>query len=208
MRIPLSWLRDFVDVPWSAQGARRAPDDVGLRARGARDRRAAVLGRGRRGDRRSRRSIRRPRSCRCARCAPASGELLQIVCGAANARAGLKTALATVGAKLPGDKAITAREAARRRIRRHVVLRRRSSGSPTTSEGIVELPADAPVGTDLRAYLQLDDEILELNVTPNRGDAMSVLGIAREVAALDARGACADAAARAVSRTPRRTPFR
>ena len=52
------------------------------------------------------------------------------------------------------------------------------------SEGILELPADAPVGTDLRAYLQLDDEILELNVTPNRGDAMSVLGIAREVAAL------------------------
>ena len=55
-------------------------------------------------------------------------------------------------------------------------------------EGILELPADAPVGTDLRDYLQLDDDILELNVTPNRGDAMSVLGIAREVAALDADG--------------------
>ena len=57
-------------------------------------------------------------------------------------------------------------------------------GLADTSEGIVELPADAPVGTDLRAYMQLDDEILELNVTPNRGDAMSVLGIAREVGVL------------------------
>ena len=60
-------------------------------------------------------------------------------------------------------------------------------GLADTSEGIVELPADAPVGTDLRAYMQLDDDILELNVTPNRGDAMSVLGIAREVAALHTR---------------------
>jgi phenylalanyl-tRNA synthetase beta chain len=58
-------------------------------------------------------------------------------------------------------------------------------GLAETSDGIVELAADAPVGTDLRAYMQLDDEILELNVTPNRGDAMSVLGIAREVAALE-----------------------
>ena len=60
-------------------------------------------------------------------------------------------------------------------------------GLADTSEGIVELPADAPVGTDLRAYMQLDDEILELNVTPNRGDAMSVLGIAREVGVLARR---------------------
>jgi hypothetical protein len=61
-------------------------------------------------------------------------------------------------------------------------------GLADTSEGIVELPADAPVGTDLRAYMQLDDEIVELNVTPNRGDAMSVLGIAREVVALSKKG--------------------
>src|SRR5690349_16725146 len=113
----------------------------------------------------------------------AGGELVQIVCGAANARAGLKTALATVGAKLPGDKDITA--AKLRGVESFGMLcSAKELGLADTSEGIVELPADAPVGTDLRAYMQLDDEVLELNVTPNRGDAMSVLGIAREVAAL------------------------
>ncbi len=113
----------------------------------------------------------------------AGGELLQIVCGAANARAGLKTALATVGAKLPGDKAITA--AKLRGVESFGMLcSAKELGLADTSEGIVELPADAPVGQDLRAYMQLDDDVLELNVTPNRGDAMSVLGIAREVAAL------------------------
>ena len=60
----------------------------------------------------------------------------------------------------------------------------RELGLAETSDGIIELPADAPLGADLRAYLALDDAILEVNVTPNRGDAMSVLGIAREVAAL------------------------
>jgi phenylalanyl-tRNA synthetase beta chain len=110
-------------------------------------------------------------------------ELLQIVCGAANARAGLKTALAIVGAKLPGDKAILAAKL-RGVDSAGMLCSAKELGLADSSEGILELPADAPVGQDLRAYLSLDDEILELNVTPNRGDAMSVLGIAREVAAL------------------------
>jgi phenylalanyl-tRNA synthetase beta chain len=110
-------------------------------------------------------------------------ELLQIVCGAANARAGLKTALAIVGAKLPGDKAILAAKL-RGVDSAGMLCSAKELGLADSSEGILELPADAPVGQDLRAYLSLDDEILVLNVTPNRGDAMSVLGIAREVAAL------------------------
>ena len=92
--------------------------------------------------------------CKVARRA---GELLQIVCGAANARAGLKTALATVGAKLPGDKAITA--AKLRGVESVGMLcSAKELGLADGSEGIIELPADAPVGTDLRAYLQLDDD--------------------------------------------------
>jgi phenylalanyl-tRNA synthetase beta chain len=111
------------------------------------------------------------------------GELLQIVCGAPNARAGLKTALATVGAKLPGDKNITA--AKLRGVESAGMLcSSKELGLTDGSDGIIELPVDAPVGEDLRAYMQLDDDVLELNVTPNRGDAMSILGIAREVAAL------------------------
>lgn len=111
------------------------------------------------------------------------GAPLQIVCGARNARAGLKCALAVVGASLPGDLRIKA--AKLRGVESSGMLcSARELGLAETSEGILELPPDAPVGRDLREWLGLDDAILELNVTPNRGDAMSMLGVAREVAAI------------------------
>ena len=113
-----------------------------------------------------------------------SGEgALQIVCGAANARVGLKTALATVGAQLPGGLNIKA--AKLRGIESAGMLcSAKELGLADTSEGILELPVDAPLGQPLREYMGLDDVVLELAVTPNRGDAMSTRGIAREVAAL------------------------
>ncbi len=108
---------------------------------------------------------------------------LQIVCGAANARVGLRTALATVGANLPGDLKIKA--AKLRGVESAGMLcSAKELGLADTSEGIVEFPADAPLGSTVREFLSLDDEVLELSITPNRGDAMSVRGIAREVAAL------------------------
>ena len=113
----------------------------------------------------------------------AGGAELQIVCGAANARAGLRTALAQVGAVLPGDLRIKA--AKLRGVESAGMLcSAKELGLAETSEGILELPADLPVGTDLRAALGLDDTILEFAVTPNRGDAMSVRGLAREVGAI------------------------
>ena len=112
-----------------------------------------------------------------------SGAKLQIVCGAANARAGLRTALATVGAQLPGDLAIKA--AKLRGVESAGMLcSAKELGLAEVSDGILELPHDAPLGTDLRGYLSLDESVLELAVTPNRGDAMSVLGVAREVAVI------------------------
>ncbi|MGE0581584.1 MAG: phenylalanine--tRNA ligase subunit beta [Steroidobacteraceae bacterium] len=116
-----------------------------------------------------------------------SGDPLQIVCGARNARAGLRCALAVVGAVLPGELKIKA--AKLRGIESFGMLcSAKELGLAESSEGILELPADAPVGQDVRAWLGLDDAILELNVTPNRGDAMSVLGVAREVAAILGEG--------------------
>jgi phenylalanyl-tRNA synthetase beta chain len=113
----------------------------------------------------------------------ARGSALQIVCGAANARVGLRTALAQVGASLPGGLAIKA--AKLRGVESSGMLcSAKELGLAESSEGIIELPADAPLGAPLRDYLGLDDEVLELAITPNRGDAMSVRGIAREVAAL------------------------
>ncbi len=111
---------------------------------------------------------------------------LLIVCGAPNARAGLYTALATVGATLPGGLAIKA--AKLRGVESAGMLcSSRELGLSEGHEGILELASEAPVGQDLRAFLALDDTVLELNVTPNRGDAMSVIGLAREVATLTRR---------------------
>ncbi|MFM7397024.1 MAG: phenylalanine--tRNA ligase subunit beta [Gammaproteobacteria bacterium] len=108
---------------------------------------------------------------------------LQIVCGAANARAGLRTALAQVGAVLPGGLAIKA--AKLRGVESAGMLcSAKELGLAETSDGIVEFASDAPLGATVRDFLSLDDHVLELSITPNRGDAMSVRGIAREVAAL------------------------
>jgi phenylalanyl-tRNA synthetase beta chain len=182
MRVPLSWLRDFVDLPWNGKelGSRLTMSGFELEAieTAAPPFSGVVVAE-------IVEAARHPQADKLQVCQVRAGgsELRQIVCGAANASVGLKTALATVGAKLPGDKAITA--AKLRGVESFGMLcSAKELGLAETSEGIVELPADAPVGTDLRGYLQLDDEILELNVTPNRGDAMSVLGIAREVGAL------------------------
>jgi phenylalanyl-tRNA synthetase beta chain len=111
------------------------------------------------------------------------GTELQIVCGAANARAGLRTALAQVGAVLPGDLKIKA--AKLRGVESAGMLcSAKELGLAEVSDGILELPADTALGADLRAVLDLDDPLLEFAITPNRGDAMSVQGLAREVAAL------------------------
>ena len=112
-----------------------------------------------------------------------AGDPVQIVCGAPNARAGLKSALAQVGAQLPGEHKIKA--ATLRGIGSQGMLCSwKELGLSDSAAGILELPDDAPVGTPLRDYLTLDEAVLDVNVPPNRGDAMSVIGIAREVAAL------------------------
>jgi len=122
---------------------------------------------------------------RVCRVSAGQGEPLQIVCGAPNARAGLKSALAVVGAELPG--ALLIKPAKLRGVESAGMLcSAKELGLAEVSNGILELPSDAPTGKDLRDYLALDEVILELNVTPNRGDAMSIIGVARDVAALTA----------------------
>ncbi len=113
----------------------------------------------------------------------AGGEALQVVCGAANVRTGLRVALATVGARLPGGLEI--KRARLRGVESHGMLcSARELGLGEGDEGILELPGDGRPGDDLYAALGLDDTVLTVNLTPNRGDCLSVLGVAREVAAL------------------------
>jgi len=112
------------------------------------------------------------------------GEQFQIVCGATNARVGIKVPLATVGAQLPGD--LNIKQAKLRGVDSFGMLCGASElGLPDVIDGLMELPQDAPVGKSLREYLQLDDNIIEVGLTPNRGDCLSTVGIAREVSVLN-----------------------
>jgi phenylalanyl-tRNA synthetase beta chain len=107
---------------------------------------------------------------------------VQIVCGAPNARAGLKAPLATVGANLPGGIAIKA--AKLRGVESFGMLcSAKELGVDPDASGLLELPADAPVGAGLAEYLGLPDATIELKLTPNRADCFSVRGIAFDVAA-------------------------
>ena len=104
---------------------------------------------------------------------------LQIICGAPNVRAGLKVAVAMVGANLPGD--VKIRRAKLRGIESEGMLcSARELGLGVEHDGILELQPDLALGRDLRDALDLDDSVLEVNATPNRGDCMSILGIARD----------------------------
>ncbi len=114
------------------------------------------------------------------------GESVQVVCGAANARAGMKAPLATIGAKLPGGLEI--RKAKLRGVESFGMLcSAKELGLAEDSGGLLDLPRELQTGAPIVAALRLDDTVLEVNLTPNRGDCMSVLGIAREVAALTGR---------------------
>lgn len=119
-------------------------------------------------------------------CQVAGGEeeLTQVVCGAPNARAGIKIPFALVGAKLPGDFKIK-KAKLRGAESKGMLCAQAELKCGDDDDGIWELPSDAPVGTCLREYLSLDDQIIEVDLTPNRGDCLSMQGIARDVGVLN-----------------------
>src|SRR5580704_11508082 len=175
MRVPMSWLSEWVEVPWPAPelGSRLTMAGFELEAieSAAPAFTGVVVAR-------IIEAIQHPQADKLRVCqvATGAGANMQIVCGAANARAGLVTALATVGAELPGGVKIGA--AKLRGVESCGMLcSGKELGLGDLNAGIIELPEDAPLGQRLREYLDLDDTILELNVTPNRGDAMSVIGV-------------------------------
>jgi phenylalanyl-tRNA synthetase beta chain len=182
MKLPLSWLKEWVDIPWDLAELARRLTASGFEVEGIEAAAPAFAG-----------VVvaeitaisAHPEADKLRVCAVSTGggPALQIVCGAPNARAGLRVPLAQVGAVLPGDLKIKA--AKLRGVESGGMLcSAKELGLAATSNGLLELPADAPVGQDIRQYLALDDATLELKVYANRGDSMSVLGVAREIAAL------------------------
>ncbi len=182
MKLPLSWLGEFVAVEATAQQIADRLSVAGLVVeniekivpafRGVIV--AKVLEAGR-----------HPNADRLSLCqvdAGAAGRFT-VVCGAPNARTGITVALATVGAALGKEPPLAA--ATIRGVESNGMLcSERELGLSTEHAGILELPADAPLGIDLASYLAMDDTVLDVEITPNRGDCLSIIGLAREVAAL------------------------
>ena len=112
-----------------------------------------------------------------------SGEPIQVVCGAPNARAGLKGVFGAPGTHVPGSDLLLKVAAIRGVESRGMMCSVRELELGEEHDGIIELPADAPVGARFTEYAGLDDPVIDVAVTPNRQDAMGVHGIARDLAA-------------------------
>jgi phenylalanyl-tRNA synthetase beta chain len=113
------------------------------------------------------------------------GKPIQVVCGAPNARAGMKGVFAPVGAYIPGKDMTLGIGKIRDVESRGMLVSEFELQISDDHEGIIELPDDAPLGAGYAQYAGLDDPVLEINVTPNRGDATGVHGIARDLGAAD-----------------------
>ena len=110
------------------------------------------------------------------------GELLQVVCGAPNARVGIKIPFAQVGAEL--GEGFKIKKAKLRGVESFgMACSAKELGLSDDHSGLMELPEDAPLGTDFREYLKLDDYSIDLDLTPNRGDCLGIKGLARDVSA-------------------------
>jgi phenylalanyl-tRNA synthetase beta chain len=121
----------------------------------------------------------RLRACRVS----IGGAEISVVCGAPNARTGMKAVFAPPGAFIPGS-GITLKVGEIRGVKSEgMLVSTRELGLGDEHDGIIELPADAPVGTAYAVWAGLDDPVIEISVTPNRGDALSVRGVARDLAA-------------------------
>ena len=180
MKISLNWLRDWVDtgsdVPALAHALTMAGLEIeGISAAGPKLSGIVV------GEVKS--VTKHPDAEKLNVCVVSTGnEEFQIVCGAPNVRAGMKAPLATIGAKLPNGTEI--KQAKLRGVESFGMLcSARELGLSEDTSGLLDLPSELKAGQDLVAALGLDDTVFEVNLTPNRGDAMSVLGVAREVAA-------------------------
>ena len=118
-----------------------------------------------------------------------SGEPLQIVCGAPNVAVGLKVPVATVGAVLPPDstgKEFKIKNGKLRGVDSNGMLCGASEiDLEDAVDGLLVLPQDAPIGMNIRDYLKLDDRVIEISITPNRGDCFSIKGIARELGVIN-----------------------
>ncbi|MFQ3623362.1 MAG: phenylalanine--tRNA ligase subunit beta, partial [Acetobacteraceae bacterium] len=182
MKFTLSWLRAHLETDASVERIAETLSAIGLEVEGVEDRGAAlsafriahVL------EARPHPNADRLRVCTVD---PGDGQRLTVVCGAPNARAGMKAVLALPGAFIPGTGITLKVGQIRGEPSEGMLLSAREMQLGEDHSGIVELPEDAPPGVPYAAWAGLDDPVIEIKATPNRGDALSVRGVARDLAA-------------------------
>ncbi len=181
MKFTLSWLKTWLETDASLEAITNTLSAIGLEVEGVENPAAAlspftiaeII-----------EALPHPNADRLRACrVNAGGAELSVVCGAPNARTGLRVVFAPPGAFVPGS-GITLKVGEIRGVKSEgMLVSFRELGLGEEHDGIIELPADAPVGASYAAWAGLDDPMIEIAVTPNRGDCLSVRGIARDLAA-------------------------
>jgi phenylalanyl-tRNA synthetase beta chain len=188
MKIPYGWIREFVDVDLTAEAAAERLVNAGLEVPSvtaiAPDLRGVVVGE----IEAIERELGESHGHRLVVCRVSTGrERFAVVCGAPNTRVGLRAAFAPPGAVLPGGRVIGVAKIRDAESQGMLCSERELGLGDEHEAGVLALDADAPLGADVVAHLGLDDRVLEIEITPNRPDCLSVLGVARELAALTGR---------------------
>lgn len=182
MKFTLSWLKTHLDTQASAEAIAEKLSAIGLEVEDVLDRGAALAA--------FRiahvvEAVQHPNADRLRACLvdPGDGSRISVVCGAPNARTGMKAVFAPPGSFIPGTGITLKAGEIRGVVSAGMLLSAREMGLGEDHTGIVDLPADAPVGEAYARWAGLDDPVVHIKVTPNRGDALSVRGIARDLAA-------------------------
>ncbi|WP_428248790.1 phenylalanine--tRNA ligase subunit beta [Ferrovibrio sp.] len=182
MKFTLSWLKDHLDTTASLDQIATTLTALGLEVEGITDPAAVykpfVIARVVKAEQ-------HPNADKLRVCIVDYGgpETMQVVCGAPNARTGLIGVFAPVGATVPGIDVLLKAATIRGVASNGMLCSEREMGLSDDHEGIIDLPADTPVGTPFAAVAGLDDPVIEIKLTPNRGDCLGVRGIARDLAA-------------------------
>ena len=182
MKFSVSWLKQHLETEASLDQITAALSTIGLEVEGVEDRGAAlapfriahVI-----------EAVQHPNADRLRACKVDVGDgvIRSVVCGAPNARTGMKAVLGLPGTYIPGT-GITLKVGEIRGVKSEAMMcSARELGLGDDHEGIIDLPEDAPVGVPYATWAGLDDPVVEISVTPNRGDALAIRGIARDLAA-------------------------
>ncbi len=181
MKLTLSWLKDHLDTSASLAEIVNTLTRIGLEVEGVEDPASKTKGfvTARVIEAKPHPNADRLRVC----LVDAGGEPQQVVCGAPNARTGLRSVFSPVGTYIPGKKITLAKGIIRGVESNGMLCSEAELELSGDHDGIIELPPDAPVGVPYAAYAGLDDPVIDINLTPNRPDATAISGIARDLAA-------------------------